>query len=64
MASAMLSYKRDGVDEAMAQFQKALEINPNYAEARFNLGVSSFSKRTGGRGNDPVSKGLGNQTKL
>jgi protein O-mannosyl-transferase len=32
------------VDEALEQFQKALEINPNYAQANYNLGVALFQK--------------------
>jgi tetratricopeptide (TPR) repeat protein len=32
------------VDEAMAQFQKALEINPNYDQAQNNLGNAFFKK--------------------
>jgi len=32
------------VDEAMAQFQKALEINPNYADARNNFGFTLVQK--------------------
>jgi len=32
------------VDEAIAQFQKALEINPNYGEAHMNLGITLLQK--------------------
>ncbi|MBV8175419.1 MAG: tetratricopeptide repeat protein [Verrucomicrobia bacterium] len=32
------------VDEALAQFRKALEINPHYVEARSNLGAALFQK--------------------
>ncbi|MCE0497589.1 MAG: tetratricopeptide repeat protein [Methylacidiphilales bacterium] len=32
------------VDEAMDQYQKALEINPNYAEAHYNLGNALLQK--------------------
>jgi protein O-mannosyl-transferase len=32
------------VDEALEQFQKALEINPNYAQANYNLGLALFQK--------------------
>ena len=52
------------VDEAMAQFQKALEINPNYAEAHNNLGNALLTKGAGGRGDSPIPKGLGNQSQL
>jgi Tfp pilus assembly protein PilF len=30
------------VNEGIAQFQKALEIDPNYAIARYDLGVALF----------------------
>jgi tetratricopeptide (TPR) repeat protein len=33
------------VDEAIAHFQKAMQINPDYADAHYNLGVARF--RTG-----------------
>ena len=32
------------MDEAVAQFQKAVEINPNDAEAQYNLGNAFFQK--------------------
>ena len=32
------------MDEAIAQYQKALEINPNYAEAHNNLGIAFLQK--------------------
>jgi len=32
------------VNEAMAHYQKALEINPNYIDARNNLGIALFQK--------------------
>ena len=32
------------MDEAIGQFQKALEINPNYAEAHNNLGNALLQK--------------------
>jgi len=32
------------VDEAIAQFQKALEINPNHDLAHNNLGIAFFKK--------------------
>jgi len=32
------------VDEAMVQYQKALEINPHYADPHFNLGVALAQK--------------------
>jgi Flp pilus assembly protein TadD len=33
------------VGEAMVQFQKALEINPNYADAHYDLGTVLLQKR-------------------
>src|SRR5208283_5312616 len=33
-------FQRGKLDDALAQFQKALEINPNYAEAHTNLGIA------------------------
>jgi protein O-mannosyl-transferase len=36
--------QHDQVDEAFAQFQKALEINPNYTNAHDNLGIVLFQK--------------------
>jgi len=42
LGSAVL--QRGQVDEAIAQFQKALEINPNDAEAQNNLGWVLFQK--------------------
>src|SRR5271166_4088107 len=35
-------FEKGQADEALAQFQKALEINPNYAEAHTNLGNAFF----------------------
>jgi len=31
-------------DEAIAEYKKAVEINPEYAEAHFNLGLSYYRK--------------------
>ena len=39
-------YSKERFDEAIACFQKTLEINPNYAEAHYNL---SFALRSKGR---------------
>jgi type IV pilus biogenesis/stability protein PilW len=36
--------KKGQVDEAMARFQKALEIDPNYADAHSNLGLVLYRK--------------------
>jgi len=37
-------YQKGQVNEAMAQCQRALEIDPNYAEAHSNLGLALFQK--------------------
>jgi tetratricopeptide (TPR) repeat protein len=37
-------YQKGQVDEAMAQCQRALEIDPKYAEAHSNLGMALFQK--------------------
>ena len=36
--------KRGQIDEAVEEFQKALEINPNYKEAHSNLGIALVQK--------------------
>jgi protein O-GlcNAc transferase len=35
---------RDRFDEAMANFRKALEIKPNYAEAHYHMGLALADK--------------------
>ena len=57
-------FKKGQLDEAVAQFQKALEINPNYVGSHYNLGNALFQKGTTGRGYCPISKGPGNQPQL
>ena len=42
------SLPRGRVDEAIAHFQKALEIKPEYAEAHYNLGIALAPKRKRG----------------
>jgi Flp pilus assembly protein TadD len=37
-------FQKGQLDEAVAQYQKALKINPNYAEAHSNLGAALFQK--------------------
>jgi protein O-mannosyl-transferase len=37
-------FQKGQVDEAVAQYQKALEINPNYVAAHYNLGNALFQK--------------------
>ncbi len=37
-------YKKGKVDDAMAEYRKALEIDPNYVTAYYNLGVLFFEK--------------------
>ena len=36
--------RRGDLNEATAQYQKALQINPNYVEAHNNLGIIYFRK--------------------
>jgi tetratricopeptide (TPR) repeat protein len=36
--------KEGNVDEAIVQYQKALQINPDYAKAHYNLGCALFQK--------------------
>ena len=36
--------KKGEIDEAIMQYQNALEINPNYAEAHNNLGTAYLQK--------------------
>jgi len=39
------AYRRKGMyDEAIAEYEKALEINPNHADAHYNLGVAYGEK--------------------
>jgi protein O-mannosyl-transferase len=37
-------FQKGRVDDAVAQYQKALEINPNYVAAHYNLGNALFQK--------------------
>ena len=37
-------FQKGNVDEAFVHFQKALQINPDYAEAHVNLGNALFQK--------------------
>ena len=37
-------FQKGQVDEAVSQYQKALEINPNYVAAHYNLGNALFQK--------------------
>jgi tetratricopeptide (TPR) repeat protein len=39
-----LLMQKGQVDEAIPHFQQALEINPEYAEARYNLGLSFYNE--------------------
>jgi tetratricopeptide (TPR) repeat protein len=36
--------KKGSVDEAIVQYQKALQINPDYTDAHYNLGCALFQK--------------------
>ena len=40
----MVLFQKGQVDEAIAQFQKALEINPNSRRTHYNLGNALFQK--------------------
>ena len=62
--SAKVLAGRGQVDEAIAQYRKALEIKPDYAEAHNNLGIRSGRPRTGRRGHRPLPEGPGNQARL
>ena len=53
---------RGQVDEAIAHYQKALEIKPDYAEAHNNLGDRSGRPRTARRGHRPLPEGPGNRS--
>ena len=55
---------RGRIDEAIAQYQKALEIKPDYAEAHNNLGLALAESRTARRGHRPLPEGAGNQARL
>jgi tetratricopeptide (TPR) repeat protein len=37
-------FQKGQVDDAIAQYQKAVEINPNYVQAHYNLGLALFQK--------------------
>ena len=37
-------FQRGKLDDALAQFQKAVELNPNYADAHTNLGIALLQK--------------------
>ena len=52
------------VDEAIAHFQKALQIKPDYAEAHYNLGNALLQKGKSGRSDRPLPKGAANQARL
>ena len=52
------------MDEAIAHYQKALQINPDYAEAYNNLGNALLQKGQSGRSDRPLPKGAANQPRL
>jgi len=45
------------LDEAVAQYKKVLEINPDYLNAHYNVGIALFQKGTIGRAYCRISKG-------
>ena len=61
LANALL--KTGKVDEAIAHFQTALKINPDYAEAHYDFGMRSLPKGQRGRRDHPFPKGAANQTR-
>ena len=62
--TSALPWRPGRIDEAIAQYQQALEIKPDYAEAHYNLGIVLARPRTVRRGDGPVSEGAGNQARL
>ncbi len=45
-AQGVLLEKKDQMDEAQKSYLKAIEIDPNHADAHFNLGVMEYNKAT------------------
>ena len=43
LGTALVDCRR--IDEAVAEYQKALEINPDYAKAHYNLGAALYRQR-------------------
>ena len=52
------------VDGAVASYRRALEINPDFAEAHYNLGCRTRRPRTDRRGRRPLPTGAGDQSRL
>ena len=48
---------RGRFDEAVAQYRKALEINPGYVKAHYNLGLRAGKPRKAGRGHQAFPDG-------
>ena len=55
---------RGRIDEAMAHYQKALEIKPDYAEVHNNLGFALAEARADRRGDGAFREGPGNRPRL
>jgi superkiller protein 3 len=46
------------MDDAIAQYRKAVEINPNYADAYSNLGLALFQKGESNNALDAFQRAL------
>ena len=59
----MLFCKKGKMDEAIAHYQKALQIKPDYADPT-TTSATLFGKGKSGRGDHPIPKGTANQARL
>ena len=57
-------FQKGNVDEAIVHYQKALQINPDYAEAHVQPRQRTVQKGQCGRGDCPLPKGAANQSRL
>ena len=55
-------FQKGQVDDAIAQYQKAVEIYPNYVAAHYNLGNALLQKGQLDDGPGPIRKGGGNRS--